>query len=177
MGQDLALPPPGPVVVVEVVALRLAGPRRLGHRVRRAALTGGSPDTAALALVGLTSGTAPPGTVSHSTSWRAHGEQVVLTYAVLPDPQPDLPCDVLAPVGVVCSSDPLLPAPERLHEHHVVAHAVRHLAALAATDPTVAAAARRHPGLWSELARWAGRVRVGTHDDAHSGRSGPALTG
>ncbi|MFD3519044.1 hypothetical protein [Streptomyces sp. NPDC058653] len=77
----------------------------------------------------------------HSTSWRATDEgQIVLTYLVHPDPVPDQPGTPLPDPGAIARSPrPGHPTPPDLKVHHVVAHAVRHLAFLARTDPAVAA--------------------------------------
>lgn len=77
----------------------------------------------------------------HSTSWRATDEgQIVLTYLVHPDPAPDLPGTPLPdPRAIARSPRPGHPTPPDLKPHHVAAHAVRHLAFLARTDPAVAA--------------------------------------
>jgi len=153
----------GPRVVVEVLALRLTACGHLAYRLEAVGLGGDAPDAAALRAAGVTAATAAAGTVSHSTSWRYTGDgAVVLTYALTPDPAVDLPAQILAPGGVVCSPRPLHPSPGDVHDHHVAAHAVRHLAQLAATDPTVAVAAARHPELWRELVRYGRRVVVAT---------------
>jgi hypothetical protein len=99
---------------------------------------------------------------------------VVLTYAVVPDPRPDLPAEPLPRVGIVCSPDPLHPSPDGLHDHHVAAHAVRHLAYLAGTDPTVARAAAVRPRLWRALSDHAVVTTVGDHDQSHHGPTLPA---
>lgn len=72
-------------------------------------------------------------------------------------------------LGVVTSPDPTRPSPPTLHEHHVVAHAVRHLANLQRTDPTIrrAVAAADSPS-WRHLLAAAGTVRTGSHDDIHN---------
>ncbi|MEV8343125.1 hypothetical protein [Streptomyces niveus] len=77
----------------------------------------------------------------HSTSWRATDEgQIVLTYLIHPDPAPDLPGTPLPDPGAIARSPRAgHPTPPDLKPHHVVAHAVRHLAFLARTDPAVAA--------------------------------------
>lgn len=138
--------PPG--VVVEVVLIRLQS-GVLHHRFARRTLTGDErPDNAALDLA-----RAEDGAVCHSTSWRYQDGDVVLTYAVVPDPQPSRPAVALTAPSVLSSSDPLRPTPADIHEHHVVAHAVRHLAYLANTDPTIAdvAAADTPGGCWTTL--------------------------
>ncbi len=152
-------------VEVEVVLFHL-GEQGLLHRVVRAPLPeGADPDDTAL----LAAGAARPD-VSHSTSWRTEGETLVLTYAVLPDPDPAAGGESLSS-GIVTSGDPTRPSPVDVGVHHVAAHAARHLAYLRATDPTVAKAARlsAHPGLWSAIAATTD-LPVATHDLlAHSG--------
>lgn len=153
-------------VVVEVLVLRVDGDGRLAYRVAHLQLGDRTPDAVALDAAGVTCA-APVGTVSHSTSWRYDDGRVVLTYAVAPEPQPHLPAERLARVGIVCSPDPLHPSPDGLHDHHVAAHAVRHLTQLAATDPTVARAAAARPDLWRALAGYAALTAVGDHDQSH----------
>lgn len=79
--------------------------------------------------------------IVHSTSWRATDEgQIVLTYLVHPDPQPEIPPLALAdPRGIARSQRPGHPTPQGLTLDHVVAHAIRHLAFLLRTDPATAA--------------------------------------
>ncbi|MGE3287127.1 MAG: hypothetical protein AB7J32_13635 [Pseudonocardia sp.] len=114
---------------------------------------------------GAAGGAAPAaGTVCHSTSWRHEAGTVVLTYAALPDPHPGLPAAPLDAPAVLCSADPLRPAPAGLHGHHVAAHAVRHLAYLAAHDPVVArAAGQDRTGVWRAVLHSAAGMPVGTH--------------
>lgn len=158
-----------PDVAVEVLLFRLDGPGRLAYRELRGRWSPpGTPDTLALRLAGI-DGPAPAATISHSTSWRCdpHG-RIVLTYALLPDPDPLQPAVTLPPVGVLCSGDPLLPSPSALHTHHVAAHAVRHLGQLAEHDPVVRAAADRRPELWRVVTALAATMAVGSHEEAHS---------
>ncbi|MDJ0346090.1 hypothetical protein QMK19_31475 [Streptomyces sp. H10-C2] len=85
--------------------------------------------------------------VVHSTSWRATDEgHIILTYLVHPDPQPSKPAVVLADPHTIARSDhPSRPQPTGLATDHVVAHAIRHLAFLARTDPVIAAHLTHHP--------------------------------
>lgn len=78
-----------PAVAVEVLLLRLDGAGRLAYRELRAGWwPPGTPDALALRFAGI-DGSAPDATVSHSTSWRCdRNGRIVLTYAVLPDPDP-----------------------------------------------------------------------------------------
>ena len=152
-------------VVVEVVLLRLHGDGALAHRhVSAVAPAGTDLDDHALALAGPLADDA----VLHSTSWRQDGDRLVLTYAALPDPDPVAPAQPLLTPSIVAGSTSLRPSPEVLHEHHVAAHAVRHLADLAERDPVVTAAAAQDPLLWAAVARTARRPPTGTHDAAHA---------
>ncbi|MGD9529963.1 hypothetical protein [Pseudonocardia sp.] len=198
-----ALAPPGPGVAYRVVraplahgttpdgaALRLAGiegPAAGGSAEAGGRAVAGHPPgpTVAGACVPGGAGSVPvagPATVCHSTSWRHEAGTVVLTYAALPDPRPGLPAATLDAPAVLCSEDPLRPAPAGLHGHHVVAHAVRHLAYLAAHDPVVArAAAADRTGVWRAVLHGAAGMPVGTHVELlagghlHPGRGGAAM--
>jgi hypothetical protein len=153
--------------VVEVFFLRLTADGTLAYRAEQRPWSPGStPDQAALDIANR----APvPGTVSHSTSWRfVPPARVILTYAVLPDPEPARAATPLIDAGVVCSGDALRPAPPELHDHHVAAHAVRHLAYLAGTDPAVIAAATTQPELWAAVTAYGERTPVGTHNEVHA---------
>lgn len=109
-----------------------------------------------------------PGAVVHATSWRFEDAgHLVLTYAALPCPV-DGAGDVLRNTGILCSPDPLRPSPAGLHQHHVVAHAARHLAYLAEHDPTVRAAAADSPCAWSALSRTVRDMPPTDHLDAHA---------
>lgn len=167
----------GPVVVVEVLFLRVSGHREaaLGYRICRSPLTGSSaPDDLAVQACRAAGAVS----VVHSTSWRYEpGVGVVLTYVAVPDPEPGARAvELLAPT-VVCSEDAVRPQPRDLHDHHVVAHAVRHLSELADRDPTVAAAARedRHQDLWTCIRQVAGSVPTLTYGDAHAPAVGMAV--
>lgn len=165
----MTLPVP-PVVDVEVVLLRLEQPRQLCYRtLRRRLAEGETPDDVAL----LVAGDHP--TVSHSTSWRYEPPGlVVLTYAVLPDPDTDVAAVPLVGPAVVCSGNPARPTPANLHGHHIAAHAVRHLAYLARHDPAIANVARssRHQELWETLHAVAAGIPSGTHAAAHQQAAG-----
>ena len=166
--------PPAAGVIVEVFFLRLRADGSLAYRVeQRPWSPGGTPDQAALDLAGLVPGGTAAGTVSHSTSWRfVTPDQVILTYAVLPDPEPARAATPLIEAGVVCSGDALLPAPPQLHDHHVAAHAVRHLAYLVEHDPAVGAAASAQPDLWAVVTAYGVRTPVGTHGEVHAMANG-----
>lgn len=166
-------------IEVEVIGLALDG-GRLEYRRRSAAIgaQGATPDAVAAELGRVPTGR---GVVCHSTSWRWEpagprraAPTLVLTYAVVPDPlawgtgrtagESTSPTPV-GDAGIVCSPHPEAPTPPGLHEHHVVAHAVRHLADLARRDPTVARAAQRHPEVWDAVLAHAADVTVAEHPD------------
>jgi hypothetical protein len=91
--------------------------------------------------------------VVHSTSWRPTLDGLVLTYAILPDPNPDdgtvhaVPADA----RVVCSEDAAAPTPAAVDVEHVLAHALRHLSLVARTSPAVVTAVAAHPRLWDAV--------------------------
>jgi hypothetical protein len=151
------------------------GPAQLAYRTRAASLPRGlTPDELARRL-SRGEGVDDPratgvGEVIHSTSWRFDPVAgVVLTYVVLPDPGPAAPARILHEPAVVCSGDPRRPAPPVLHDHHIVAHAVRHLADLAGRDPAIITAAREPASadLWTAIIDVAQRIPTGTHVAAH----------
>lgn len=172
-------------VVVELIHLRWdpQSPTRISYRLSaRGLVDGETAADAAAALAGLTDVERPRRPVVdvlHSTSWRQEPEgTVVLSYAALPDPHPQLAATPLTGPAIVCSGDPLRPAPDGLHAHHVAAHAVRHLADLAGRDPAiaaVAAAADGSPALWQALIAVAASVPTGTHSAAHAASEGTAV--
>ncbi len=137
-------------VQIEVVLLSISDDAQLSWRVARGDLPAGCrPDTRARELAGL--GTdVPAGTVVHSTSWRPAPGGLILTYAVLPDPNPadGAVQAVPADAKVVCSADTATPTPLVVKVEHVLAHALRHLSMVARTSPAVAAAVDAHPKLW-----------------------------
>lgn len=92
----------------------------------------------------------------------------VLTYAVAPDPSPQLPATPLTAPAVICSGDPIRPTPPDLHAHHIAAHAVRHLAYLADTDPAVAATdvLSTHE-LWHAIRAIGPQTPAAVHETAH----------
>ncbi|MGH3789052.1 MAG: hypothetical protein ACRDRG_21430 [Pseudonocardiaceae bacterium] len=110
---------------------------------------GCQPDARARQLAGLDAGV-PAATVVHSTSWRPTPAGLILTYAVLPDPDPGAGTTraVPADAAVVCSADAAAPTPAVVASEHVLAHALRHLSLVARTSPAVVAAADAHPRLW-----------------------------
>lgn len=100
----------------------------------------------------------------HSTSWRRddHG-RLVLTYVVVPDPAPEAAVRLDTSL-VLSSGDPIRPTPARQHDHHVVAHAVRHLASLMRSDPAIGAAVPHDSPLGAAVAATAAGLRTGPHD-------------
>ncbi len=154
-------------VTIEVVLFSVAADGALAYRVLTSHLSSGSdPDAAALAVSGLDHHPSTVGAVSHATSWRATPDPgVVLTYSAVPDPQPTGAVPLNEP-SIVCSANPLRPAPGGLHAHHVAAHGARHLAYLAHTDPTVRRSAATSPEIWALLAKTA-HAAVAPHDQAH----------
>lgn len=133
------------VVSVETLMLRVGTGNRWHYRhARTRPAPGESPDEAARRLAGVAAG--DPGTVVHSTSWRHEPEgEIVLTYAVCPDPAPWLPAVEAATLEIARGEAPATPSPGRVTLDNVVAHAVRHLAFLMAEDPVVARALSGHP--------------------------------
>lgn len=89
--------------------------------------------------------------VVHSTSWRAAGDRIVLTYLVVVDPPGDLPAGSLVSLPVeradLARADAMA-APPRIEIGAVIEHALRHLKWLLADDPAI----RR------ELPDWAGAL-------------------
>jgi hypothetical protein len=109
------------------------------------------PDDVARQLSGLTACTL--GGLLHSTSWRVDGTAVVLTYVALPDPRPDAEAVAVPLDGMVVGAGPLLPSPVTVDVGAVAAHACRHLALLAATDPDAALSAHLLPRLWEPITK------------------------
>ena len=137
-------------VRVEVLLLSVSEDDRLRWRVAYGDLpTGCRPDARARELAGL-GPVMPAATVVHSTSWRPIAEGLILTYAVVPDPDPaeGTVCDVPADAQVVCSVDAAAPTPAVVAVEHVLAHALRHLSLVGRTSPAVVAAVDSHPLLW-----------------------------
>ena len=110
---------------------------------------GCQPDSRARELAGL-GADVPAATVVHSTSWRPHSNGLILTYAVLPDPDPaeGTVHAVPADATVVSSADAAAPTPSAVAVEHVLAHALRHLSLVVRTCPAVVAAVASHPLLW-----------------------------
>lgn len=141
-------------VTIEVLLLSLLPNGQLGCRRTEGPLpTTLGPDATATALAGLTDGEAGNGAVVHSTSWRLGPSGIVLTYAVLPDPDPERGEVRAVEPGatVVCSGDPLAPSPHEVPHGAVVVHACRHLSLLARTNAMVGALAADRPQLWGAV--------------------------
>lgn len=135
---------------IEVLLLSVSRDDQLRWRVVRGDLPPGCrPDARARELAGL-GADLPTATVVHSTSWRPNADGLILTYAVLPDPDPPegtvhaVPADVT----IACSADAAAPTPPAVAVEHVLAHALRHLSLVARTSPAVVVAADSHPRLW-----------------------------
>ncbi|WP_283137411.1 hypothetical protein [Rhizohabitans arisaemae] len=132
--------------VVEVLFIRVdAG--ALTYRQQQTELRPGThPDQAALGL-------GPSGDpLLHSTSWRYDpAGHIVLTYAMCPDPRPDLPGRPVPHTSTAHAETPTSPSPARIHLDDVAAHAVRHLAWLAETDPVARDFLTAHPDLSAAL--------------------------
>ena len=155
-------------VVVEALLLRRLVDGSLAFRLVSGQAAGDADlDRVAHALAGPLDGAA--GAVLHSTSWRVDRPgRLVVTYAALPDPVPDLPAVPLVEPAVVVGPTALRPSPLELHAHHVAARAVRHLADLAERDPVVRTAAALSPALWAAVASTAARTPAAdSHDQAH----------
>lgn len=110
-------------IVLEHLVLRAPSPERLDIRAEQALLPHGS-DPVAVGFAHV------PGALSHSTSWRADGDCLVLTFAhVLPD--------AFAAEATWSGN------PEELEALPSACHAVRHLHFLRFTDEDIAS----YPGL------------------------------
>jgi hypothetical protein len=137
-------------IQIEVLLLSVSPGDQLRWRVVGGDLPPGRrPDSRARELAGLGIDV-PTATVVHSTSWRPNADGLILTYAVLPDPDPaeGTVHAVPADARVICSADAAAPTPPAVAVEHVLAHALRHLSLVARTSPAVVAAADSHPQLW-----------------------------
>ncbi|MGV9385066.1 hypothetical protein ACWDRB_55325 [Nonomuraea sp. NPDC003707] len=132
-------------VSVETLLFQVAVDGRwLYRRIAAAPDRSESPDEVARRISELSAD--DPFTVVHSTSWRHRPEgQVVLTYAVCPDPAPHLPAEELPALDIAQGSAPAAPTPERIDVINVASHAIRHLAFLMVTDTVVRRALLHHP--------------------------------
>ncbi|PZS39605.1 MAG: hypothetical protein DLM62_07355 [Pseudonocardiales bacterium] len=137
-------------VRIEVLLLSISRGDQLTWRLVGGDLPAGCrPDSRACELAGL-GAEVPTATVVHSTSWRPNADGLILTYAVLPDPDPAEGAVQAVPpdATIVCSADAAAPTPPVVAVEHVLAHALRHLSLVARTSPAVAAAVDSHPRLW-----------------------------
>ncbi|GAA3310835.1 hypothetical protein [Nonomuraea dietziae] len=117
---------------------------------RRAAVapfTGEAPDDGVRRISGIRAD--DPSRVVHSTSWRylPNLGQVVLTYAVCPDPEPEATRITLDDLIIARGSAPAAPSPDQIEEANVVAHAIQHLAFLQTTDPVVGRTLEQWPAI------------------------------
>ncbi|WP_165964324.1 hypothetical protein [Actinomadura sp. KC216] len=142
------------VVVVEVLALRVADDGGLAFRVLEGVVRGGRhPDAVARELVELPRDTAAH--LLHSTSWRHDPSgRVLLTYACCPDPRPDLRAVPLTVRTLARGAGPASPSPDGPRIEQVAAHAVRHLAFLWHTDAVARQVIEWVPGLTRILDSW-----------------------
>ena len=139
-------------MLVEVYLLRCDPGGQLAYRRTAGYLgPGETPDAAA--------GRTVPGPADrsvallHSTSWRHRGDgTIVLAYAGLPDPDQDRAAEPIRTFDPAASGDPRRPSPQRVSHEQVAAHAARHLAFLARTDPVVRLALGESPQLARALA-------------------------
>lgn len=102
-------------VRIEVILLSIADDDQLRWRVAGGELaTGCGPDARARELAGL-GATVPTATVVHSTSWRPTTAGLVLTYAVVPDPNPAEGTVAAVPSDptIISSADTATPSPSR----------------------------------------------------------------
>ena len=146
----------GRPVVVEVYLLRCHPGGLLAYRCVTGQLGAAeTPDEAAARIGQIPVGGPGPGVAVHSTSWRHLGDgSIVLAYAVAPDPVPGasaVPIRSLEIPHGPCSSRP---SPPRLQREQVAAHAARHLALVADTNPYVGQVFAAYP----ELARSLGAL-------------------
>jgi len=143
-------------VHIEIIAFR-HGEKLEWRRVEGAIQKNEKPDEAALRLLSL--GSSPFDGMCHSTSWRFETEnRIVLTYAVIPDPDPGSAACVLSGDVILASIDPLRPAPPNLRTEHIALHAVHHLAELSRRDVTVKNQVDRYPEMWNMLREYAEKI-------------------
>jgi hypothetical protein len=128
---------------VETVLLGNAGDC-LTFRFARAELADGRhPDDLARSMAGIDA------TLLHSTSWRFERPVVVVTYAAVPDPHPETARRMSLSPRIARGRSEIAPSPSEVWLEDVAAHACRHLAFLAQTDPAVAAQAAGSARLWA----------------------------
>lgn len=146
----------GRPVLVEVYLLRCHPGRLLAYRCATGQLGGSeTPDEAAARIGQIPAGGAGPGVAVHSTSWRHLGDgSIVLAYVVAPDPVPDASAVPILSFDVPHGPCASQPSPPRLQPEQVAAHAARHLALVADTNPHVGQVFAAYP----ELARSLGAL-------------------
>jgi hypothetical protein len=145
-------------VVVEVYLLRCHPGGLLAYRCVTGQLGATETPDEAAARIGRipVGGPGPgPGVAVHSTSWRHLGDgSIVLAYAVAPDPVPGASAVPILSLDVPHGPCASRPSPPRLQQEQVAAHAARHLALVADTNPHVGRIFAAYP----ELARSLGAL-------------------
>ncbi|MFI6811161.1 hypothetical protein ACIBG7_02070 [Nonomuraea sp. NPDC050328] len=136
----------GPPVTVEVIVLRVTEDGWAYRPESKLLKDGDSPCDVAREV-------AEGPAILHSTSWRHElGRGVILTYAAYPDRRPGAGARGLDEAAVAFGESADTPRPAVLALGNVTAHAIRHLAFLARTDPAVSAAVAADPPLAARLA-------------------------
>ena len=144
------------IVEIEIIVFRQKE-RLEWRRVEGVIQKDEKPDEAALRLLCLGDGTFDG--MCHSTSWRYEStNRIVLTYAVVPDPDPGAEASILSGDVIHGSIDPLRPAPPNLRADHTAVHAVHHLAELSRRDVTVKKQVDRYPEIWKMLCEYAEKI-------------------
>ncbi|MET8142578.1 hypothetical protein ABZU32_19910 [Sphaerisporangium sp. NPDC005288] len=140
-------------VMVETLALRADSSGGWSYRrLVTTPLPGENPDQAARRAAGVSA--EQVSVTVHSTSWRYEPSgEVVLTYAVCPDPWTHLPAVRLPYMRVARGGAPATPTPDDMTVANVVAHGIRHLAYLKVTDPVVRATLEVVPEIAAALDR------------------------
>lgn len=150
-------------MLVEVYLLRCHPDGLLAYRREAAPLGLGDTPDATAERVGMGPGSQHGDSVAvlHSTSWRHLDDgTIVLTYAALPDPELGRLAIPIQDFAVARSGDTRRPSPPRVRHEQVAAHAARHLALIADSDPLVRLALDQFPELSRALAPLA-RVPAG----------------
>ena len=142
------------IISVEVLLFHLDCKCLKWRRLKGNLNENSSPDETALQLA-IETVAEEPKSICHSTSWRYENNEIILTYAFLPDPNPFLPSCPLNFAGTIkTSADPLRPSPVDLECDNVATHAVLHLAELARRDPIVKTQSCFHPDLWHSIQQY-----------------------
>ncbi|HEY7013244.1 MAG TPA: hypothetical protein VH480_10835 [Streptosporangiaceae bacterium] len=143
-------------MVVEVYLLRCHPGGLLAYRCVTGQLgVSETPDEAAERIGRIAADGPGPAVAVHSTSWRHLGDgSIVLAYAVAPDPVPDASAVPIRSFEVPHGPRASRPSPPRLQHEQVAAHAARHLALVADTNPHVSRVFAAYP----ELARSLGAL-------------------